>query len=137
VAEAFVPSFGVLGIGGVVAFVLGGIILLDTDSPGFHLSVWVVLGTAMVSALFFGLIITFAVRAHRRPSVTGDVEVVGRPATVTAWQGGEGYVHVRGEEWRATSDAPLKPGDTVTVESMQGLTLTVKAGASDAQGEQS
>lgn len=137
IAEAFVPSFGALGAGGVVAFVLGGILLMDTDTPGFHLSAWVVAGTGIVSALFIGLIVTFAVRAHRRPAVTGAAEVVGQRASVSQWSKGEGYVHVRGEEWHATSKAKLKAGDAVTVEAMDGLTLTVRPADSDSEGGKS
>ncbi len=100
IAEGFAPTLGALGVGGAAAFVIGAILLVDTDSPAFRLSYWVIGGVAAVSALMFFLIVAFAWRAHRRPVTTGAAEIVGHSATVLDWQGTGGYVRVRGEEWQ-------------------------------------
>ena len=82
VGEAFQPSFGMLGIGGVIAFVIGSIILMDTDVPGFGIDISVIVTFAVVSALMFMFIVGMAIKARRRPVVSGLEELVGGKATV-------------------------------------------------------
>lgn len=125
-AEAFMPSFGALGFGGLVALVIGSIILIDTDAPGFGIS-WAVIGTVVATSATISLfILAMAARAWRRPVVTGREALAGAPARVVEWSGTEGRVRVRGELWRARSEAPLEVGSEAEVTGLEGLTLSVR-----------
>lgn len=124
-AEAFVAGFGVLGFGGVVAFVIGSVMLMDTDAPGFDVSYAVILPVALVGALGVLAIGFFVVRSRRRPVVSGSEEMVGLRGEVVSWESLEGLVHAHGELWQARADAPLTPGQPVRVTKLDGLTLVV------------
>lgn len=133
VAEAFTPTFGVLGIGGLVAFVLGASFLIDSDVPAYQLSWTVIAGTAIVSGLLLTLLLGYAWRTLRRPVAGGQMGLVGHVGRVMDWSGNTGHVFVHGERWAATSNEPLQEGQTVTVQSLSGLMLTVaKSQAQDA-----
>ncbi|MFC7397503.1 nodulation protein NfeD [Chelatococcus sp. GCM10030263] len=138
-AEAFVPSFGVLGIGGAAAFGLGSLFLFDRDVPGFALSWPVVVAATGVSAGFLAIAMAAAVRAHRRSVVTGDTGLVGAPGEVLEWNGPEGYVRVHGERWAARSRVPLVPRQWIRVVGRDRLTLVVEpdAGQTPSGGEAS
>ncbi|MDB5453149.1 MAG: nodulation protein NfeD, partial [Caulobacteraceae bacterium] len=125
VAEAFAPSFGVLGIGGVAAFLLGGMILIDSDAPGFAVSLPLVAGLAVVSLAFSLLVLRLALTARRRRVVSGREEMIGCPGVVQDWNDGAGHVFAHSERWRAVSDAPLRTGDRVRTVAIENLTLTV------------
>ncbi len=125
-AEAFLPTFGVVGIGGIAAFVLGSLLLFRGDTPGFALSWSVVTAATIISAGFLIIAVAAIWRAHRRTVVTGDTVVVGRMAQVLHWDANEGEVRVSGERWRATSAIPLSPGQRVRVVSRRNLTLAVE-----------
>jgi membrane-bound serine protease (ClpP class) len=125
IAEMLVPSFGALGIGGVVAFVVGSIMLMDTDAPGFGISWQVVGGVSLTAASLLLLLMWMLARSQRRPVVTGEEQMVGSRAQVVDWHGQEGRVHVHGEVWRARGPAGLAPGLEVKVKAIEGLTLEV------------
>ena len=110
VGEMVVPSFGALGIGGIIAFVVGSVMLMDTDAPGFGISWQVVGGVALAAASLLLLLITMLARSRRRPVTTGQEEMVGSQAQVIDWRGGEGRVRVHGEIWHARGPAGLQPG---------------------------
>src|SRR3546814_7372813 len=76
-AEAVTPTFGVLGVGGLVAFLLGAIFLIDSESPQFQLSWWTVGATTAASGAVLVLLLGYVWRLHRRPVVTGEAEMVG------------------------------------------------------------
>jgi membrane-bound serine protease (ClpP class) len=125
VAEAFLPTFGIVGFGGIAAFILGATMLIDTDVPGFTIA-WPVIGaTAAASAGFLLLIAGLAVRAQRRPVVTGREQMIGSRGKVASWSDHNGRVFVQGENWQAVSDVPLAPGQRVVVRDLRGLTLVV------------
>jgi membrane-bound serine protease (ClpP class) len=125
-AEAFAPSFGVLGIGGTAAFVIGSIMLLETDAPGFGIS-WTLIGSiAAVSAGFFILMMMMLVKSRRRPVVSGPEEMVGSTGKVIDWEGHAGTVRVHGEVWNARAARALDTGRAVRVEKIDGLTLVVQ-----------
>jgi membrane-bound serine protease (ClpP class) len=129
-AEAFLPSFGVLGIGGIVAFSFGALILIDTDVPGFGIPLALILTLALTSALLIFAILSMAIRARRSALVGGDAELVGSLARVDAVavdnaQGG--WVRLQGEAWQVISQAPLQPGQQVRVLARRGLMLDVAA----------
>ncbi len=125
VAEAFTPTFGILGFGGLVAFVLGAAFLIDTDVPAFQLSWLVIGGTAAASALLLTLLLGYVWRMMRRPIAGGELGLVGRTARVLDWSGTAGHVFVHGERWAAQSREPLQEGQSVRVERLDGLTLIV------------
>jgi membrane-bound serine protease (ClpP class) len=126
IGEAYQPSFGILGIGGVVAFVIGSIILMDTDAPGFGIDLAVIATFAVSSALLFIFVVGMAIKARRRPVVSGLEELVGGEATAVEDFDQEGRVAIHGETWRAYSDAPLQKNQPVEVVSVKGLILHVK-----------
>ncbi len=127
VAEAFLPAFGSLGIGGLIAFVLGSIILIDTDDvPGFEIPYMLIGGVAAASALFLILVVGMTVRQRRRPVVTGREHMIGAVAEALEDFDGEGWARVHGESWRVRSSAPVRRGDRLQVKAIDGLILTVE-----------
>ncbi len=126
VAEAFVPSFGVLGIGGAVAFVLGAAFLFDADLPAFQLAWPVIVAAAALTGGLMIFLLGYVWRAHRRPVVTGIEQLRGAHGVVLDWADGSGFVHVGGERWHAVGVAGLKPGQPVRVRDKRDLTLIVE-----------
>lgn len=124
-AEAFSPSFGILGIGGLVAFALGAAILIDTDVPQFRIS-WPALGAvAMASLAMTFVIMRLALTSRRRKIVSGREELIGATGTVLDWSNGSGHVFVHGERWRAASSDDLPADTPVRITGLDGLTLDV------------
>jgi membrane-bound serine protease (ClpP class) len=126
VSEAFVPAYGVLGTGGVVSFVIGSVILMDTGVPGYGIALPVVVGIAIAAAAILAGIVWMAMRSHKRPVVSGREEMIGAIGEVVADFEGRGAVHVHGERWQARSEVPLQRGQAVAVTAMHGLILDVK-----------
>jgi membrane-bound serine protease (ClpP class) len=125
VAEAFLPSFGILGIGGVVAFVFGGILLIDTEAPGFGLPLGAVIGAAIGSFLVISAIGMLAARSRNMPVVSGRERLVGSTGVVLSTGTAQVFARVEGEMWQVRSAAPLSAGQRIRVTGMEGLTLTV------------
>jgi membrane-bound serine protease (ClpP class) len=126
IAEAFLPAFGSLGIGGLVAFVLGSIMLIDSDIPAFEIPYALIGGVAAASAGFLIFVLGMLARARRRPVVSGREEMIGATGEALEDFEAEGWVHAHGETWRARSSAPLRRGQRVRVTAMDGLVLTVE-----------
>lgn len=125
--EAFTPSFGILGLGGVVAFILGATILIDTDVQHYRIS-WPVLGAVALCSLAVMLAIArLAWFARRRPVVTGREQLIGAVGRVTDWDNGEGHVFIHGERWQARSTSELQFDASISVTDLDGLVLTVSA----------
>ena len=137
VGEAFQPSFGVLGIGGLIAFVTGSIFLMDTDVPGFGIDISVIASFAIISALVFIVVIGMAIKARRQPVVSGLEQLVGGEATVLADFDRQGRVSIHSEAWQALSSAPLRKGQLVKVSAIEGLTLRVEPLDASTQEEES
>lgn len=131
VAEAFAPSFGVLGIGGAAAFVLGAAIIVDTEAPEFQISWAVITAMAVTSLILTFIVVRLAISSHRRQVATGMEEMVGARGEVTDWEDDRGHVIAHGERWRAVSDAPLTRGQPVRVTGIDGLVLTVEPEATE------
>ncbi len=126
VAEAFLPSFGILGFGGVIAFVIGSIMLIDTEVPGFGVSPYFMGAVALLAGGATLLIATKMYRLRHQPVRTGSDEMVGSPGKVLDWSGDRGEIRVQGEIWQARAQAPLEPGRAVRVTAMEGMTLVVE-----------
>ena len=133
VAEALEPSFGVLGIGGVTSFVIGSIILMDTNAPGFGIDISVIITFAFTSALIFIFVVGMAVKARRRPVVSGLEGLIGGEATVVNDFDRKGTVTIHSENWQAVSDTPLHKNQLVKVIDVKGLTLRVEPFGSSIQ----
>ncbi|MGH6640734.1 MAG: NfeD family protein, partial [Polaromonas sp.] len=126
VAELLSPSFGVFGAGGVIAFIAGGILLFDHDAPGFGVPLPLILALAASSAAVILLGGGLALKARRRPVVSGREELPGASGEVLEVADGETWARVRGERWRVTSQQPLVPGQRIRVLGLHGLTLEVQ-----------
>jgi len=137
VAEAIEPSFGVLGIGGVTSFVIGSIILMDTNAPGFGIDISVIITFAFTSALIFIFVVGMAVKARRRPVVSGLEGLIGGEATVVNDFDRKGTVTIHSENWQAVSDTPLHKNQLVKVIDVKGLTLRVEPFGSSIQEDES
>jgi len=138
IAEAFLPSFGVVGFGGIVAFVVGALILIDTDAPGFGIPLALIGTLAVLSALLIGGVLGMALKARQRALVSGDAGLVGSLVTVTQVMAGNpfrGVVLAQGEEWQVQCATPLQAGQNVRVTARHGVMLDVSAAAPAAQGE--
>lgn len=125
IAEMFVPSVGVLGLGGVVALVVGSLMLFDGGVPGFRIPVAVIAGVGLASALAFLGTVWLAARARRRPIVTGAEELIGHPGIALADFDGRGRVRVHGEVWQAQSNRAVHRGESVVILGLDGLVLRV------------
>jgi len=131
VAEAITPTFGVLGIGGLAAFVIGAPILIDTDLPAYRLSWWVIGAMAATSGIVLILLVGYVWRVYRRPGRRRGADMRGADGRVMDWADGAGHVWAEGERWSARGASDLKPGQTVRVTGMDGLTLLVGAPAAE------
>ncbi|MFC3608184.1 NfeD family protein [Stutzerimonas tarimensis] len=130
VMEAFIPSFGILGVGGAVAFITGAVILMDTDAPGFGIPLALIITLAATSALAIGATLQMALKARQRQALGGDNELVGQCAPVVSINARDpqsGWALLRGENWQIHSDVPLHLGQKVRVLARHGLRLDVTA----------
>ena len=123
VAEAFLPAYGSLGVGGVIAFVVGSVILIDV--PGFSVPYALIGGFAVASLAFLLFVAAVLLNARRRPVVSGAEELVGASGEVLGDFEGEGWARVHSETWRVRSSTPLRSGERVRVARIDGLTLDV------------
>ena len=125
VAEAFMPSYGALGIGGVAAFGFGALLLVDSDAPGFGVPLSLIGALTLVSAAFVIGIAGMAAKARRRPVVSGAPRMIGTSGEVIECTGREGWAEVDGERWKVRAAQPLRTGERVRVTRVDGLTLEV------------
>jgi len=125
IAEALAPSFGILGFGGVVSFVIGSVILIDTDIPGFGIDLGLVAGFALSSAAFLIIALGFIFKARHKPIVSGQEEMSGCVGVVSDDFTGTGMIRIHSENWRASCAHPLHKDEKVKVTSIDGLLLHV------------
>lgn len=125
VGEALNPSIGALGIGGVIAFVFGSILLMDIDVPGYGVNLGVIGGIAVTASGLLGLTLFLLYRARRAPQTTGAARALGQVVEITEFAAGQGWAKLGGEHWRVRSGAALVPGQRVRVTGVDGLTLHV------------
>jgi membrane-bound serine protease (ClpP class) len=125
-AEFMVPSFGSLGIGGVASFVFGSVILIDTNAPGYGISIPLLVTMAVAGSLAMLGIIWMALRSRRLPVVSGVEDLAQATATALEDFEREGDVRVRGERWRARSASPVRKGDELRVVGVENLVLQVE-----------
>lgn len=132
VGEAVMPSFGALGIGGVAAFLLGSILLLDREIPEFRIAWGLILGVGLGSAVGVALLAAFAVRATRRAVTTGAEAILTDCGEAIAdFINGQGQIRLQGEIWQARCNRPVRAGDAVRVVERRGLIVKVEPMAQD------
>lgn len=130
-AEFFITSHGVLGIGGTIAFVIGSVMLVDTEAPGYAIP-WLLIGLlAAASVAFFLLILRMATQARRRPVVTGREELIGAHGEVIEHRDGQWWARVHSELWCVHSSAHLHRHQRIRVTGVEGLMLAVEPLATD------
>ena len=132
IGEAYAPSFGALGIGGIAAFVFGSIMMFDSGVPGFGISLTFVIGLALIFALLIIWMLGYLVKLRRRGAVSGVESIVGGVATAMEDFSGEGMVWLEGESWHARSSVPISKNQPVVVRAMNGLILDIEPVASAA-----
>jgi membrane-bound serine protease (ClpP class) len=135
IAEAFLPTFGTLGFGGIVAFAAGALMLIDTDAPGYGVPLPTIAAISAAGAVFVFFVSSFAYRARRRPMLSGGEALVGSvgeiidaalgPDNVEPASANIGWARLHGERWRVRAATPIAAGVRVRVIGRQGLTLDV------------
>ena len=126
VAEHFAPGFGLLGLGGLTAFVIGSIMLIDTDAPGYRIPWPLIAGVTAASAGFLLVVLNFALRARQRPVVSGREQMLGASGEVFVNPDGGVFARILGEMWQVRANAPLGRGQRVRVVRIDGLVLAVE-----------
>lgn len=125
VAEAFAPSFGILGIGGLVAFIVGSVMLMDSELPGYRIAMPVIAAFAVFSVALLSIALGLILKARRQASVAGVEHLIGERAVVERVTPDAAWVRLDGELWHAESATPLAEHDEVTVDALDGLVLKV------------
>jgi len=127
IAEAFMPSFGILGLGGLFAFVIGSVILIDTDAaPHYAISRSLIGGMTFISLVFFIWLFQMWAKIRSQQVVSGQEAMQGMEGECLSQQNGQLRVHVNGEIWNAYSALPLQPGQKIRVKAINGFTLEVE-----------
>jgi len=129
VAEAFAPSFGILGLGGIAAFVFGAILTFDSGIPGFGISVAFVIALAITAALFIVWVVGYLLKLRNRGAVSGSESIVGGLGIALEDFDDEGKIWLEGEAWQARTRVPLRKDQEVLVTAMDGLILDVEPAA--------
>jgi membrane-bound serine protease (ClpP class) len=129
VAEVKIASYGLLTVGGIVAMILGAMMLVDTPVPEMRIGLGTLLPAVAVMAVGTIALVRMVIAAQRRQATTGAEGMAGRKGTAETALAPEGWVRVQGEMWRAVTDEPLAPGQPVEVVAMDGLRLRVRKGA--------
>ena len=126
IGELLTTSFGLFTAGGVVALILGSLILFPRGSPLFSIDPWLIATVVILIVGFFAFAIQRIIRAHRRQAYTGREELIGKTAIVKLALKPEGMVLFKGERWTAISDTgPVEPGEEVIITKVDGLQLHV------------
>ena len=125
IAEAFAPSFGILGLGGGLAFIIGSIFLMDTSAPGYGISPALVGTLGLLNLAFFAFVLGAVIQARKRPVVTGTDIMVGTKAVALEDFGSEGKVKTKGEIWQARSPVPVQADQDLKITGTDGLVLLV------------
>jgi len=134
VAEVFLPTSGVLGIGGAIAFVIGAIILVDTEIPGYGIPISLIATFAVISVLFVFAIVRIGVKARFRPVVSGQKSLIGAAGEVLERSAGQWWATIQGEIWRVRSKVPLETGQRIRVSGVDGPMLIVDPQANEPEG---
>jgi membrane-bound serine protease (ClpP class) len=127
-AEVKIASYGLLTVGGLVAMILGAMMLVDSPLPELRVNPWTLLPVILVFAVFTLAIVRLVLQAQRRTARTGREGLIAQRGEALSELAPEGWVRVQGERWRARAKEQLRAGDPVVVESVDGLVLHVRKG---------
>jgi len=136
VAELFVAAYGTLGIGGAIAFIVGSVMLMDTDMPEFSIPWGLIAGVTTVTLLFVLLVIRLAMQSRARPVVSGMEQLVGSIGEALEDFEATGWARVHSENWKVRSPVPVRRGQSLTVKAVKGLELDVVPAEGQTKGEQ-
>jgi membrane-bound serine protease (ClpP class) len=127
IAEMVAPNIGVIGVGGVISFVLGSILLFNTNVPGYAVNLGVIAGIAFGAIAVLAMILWLVMRSRRANHVSSDPQMVGASGQLlqSTDERGEGWAQIYGERWQVLSDVPLPAGTNVRVVRRDGLLLWV------------
>ncbi|MFZ9035334.1 MAG: NfeD family protein [Francisellaceae bacterium] len=126
IAEAFITSFGFLGIGGVVAFTIGSIMLVDTGVPGYEIAMPLILAVSIVTGIFFLLIVHLAIRSYRHRVISGQEGMIGQSGRILVDEDGSKWLFVNGERWRVSHPENYHKHQSVEITDAKGFVLDVK-----------
>lgn len=126
IVELTLPSFGLIGFSGIVAFALGSIFLIDTGVPGYGVSRSLIGMLSVISSSLLMMFLIWLRRLHSLPVLSGPEEMLNAVATVISWEDDAGRVRMRGTSWAARSDTALSRGQKVRVTAIDGLTVDVE-----------
>jgi membrane-bound serine protease (ClpP class) len=126
IAEVKVQGFGVLGLGGVVAMVIGMLILVDSPDPAVRIGLATALAAALPFAVIFMILLFALIKSYRQKASTGNAGMIGLVGVADCDVFAEGRVRVRGEYWQAHAAAPIKAGTQVRVVGIDNLNLHVE-----------
>ena len=126
--DVYATTHGVLTIGGVIAFLIGSLMLFNRADPLYRLSLNYIIPATLITAAFFIFVVGKGLRAQRLPVKVGAETLIGKTVTaLTPINSRTGRVFVEGEYWNAVSDTPIAQGEAAEIAAVEGLTLTVKA----------
>jgi membrane-bound serine protease (ClpP class) len=124
--DVFAPTHGVLTGGGIVAFLVGSLMLFDRRDPLFRLSLAYIIPSVILTSGFFLFIVGKGLRAQRLPVKVGRETMLGKVVSaLTPIDANGGRVFIEGENWAARSTTPISQGETVKIIAVEGLTLKV------------
>ena len=126
IAEIKVTSYGLLTVGGVVALMLGGMMLFDSPDPALEVGADVLAATGGFALVVVGFLVFVMVRTARNPVATGAEGMLHEVGTARSPVAPRGKVFVHGEIWNAVADEPVASGEPVEVVAVEGLTLKVR-----------
>lgn len=123
--EVYVTSYGVLGLGGIIAFIIGSLMLFDGRNPYYHLTLSLIFVMSFASFIFFYVLLQLAIQSHKKAIVTGKEGLIGSEGIVIGIRSDKIIVRVLGEIWEASTKEPLHMGQKVVVKACTGLVLQV------------
>ena len=126
IGEAFLPSFGIIGLGGTIAFILGSVFLIKSHAGLIQISWVIIVAMAILNALFFLGIVGMAIRSRQRRVVSGKEYLVGMEGYALESFSKEGWVHINGERWHAQTSHPISKDQKVRVKAVDGLKLILE-----------
>jgi membrane-bound serine protease (ClpP class) len=127
IAEVFLSTFGVLGVGGIAAFAIGAVLLIDSDSPAFGVPLWLIALLSAVSALFILVVVGMAAKSRRRPVVSGVSTLLGAKGELVEFSDGTGWARIQGDYWRVRGASDLRAGRRIRVTRLDAPGLQVAA----------
>jgi membrane-bound serine protease (ClpP class) len=128
IVDVYATTHGVLTVGGIIAFLIGSLMLFNRADPLFRLSLNYIIPATLITAAFFIFVIGKGLRAQLLPVKVGTETLLGKTVTaLTSIDSGGGWIFVDGEYWNAVSDTPIGKGELAEIAAVQGLTVKVKA----------